>query len=365
MHLKKCILSNLEGNVLVRVDLNLPKNDTQLAKHPRVITTVNLLKQLIENDKITRIIIMSHRGRPSGFDENLSLQPYLSMLEQAIASNIFFVHGNILPSRHQVDGYPCKVVLLDNLRFHVGEEENDPTFAKQLATLGDVYINNAISVVHREHASVVAIIDQMPSDSCFAGPALISEIERLDALLSDPVRPFLVILGGAKPTDKLPLAIQLAQLADVIAVGGAFAMASPEGLAQLQLACALHDTRLILPSDLVQKDGLTMDIGPDSVSAICEAIKGAKTVFWNGPVGKFEEANFASGTQAIADCLHQEFIQRSEQGFTSVIGGGDTVQAFGDRLATFYCTGGGASMTYVASGCKLSKLPGLRKLIAH
>ena len=362
--------------VFVRADLNVPLRDGRITDDTRVRASLPTLRRLLEAG--ARVMVASHLGRPKGVAKpELSLRPVAPRLAELLGRGVSFCEDCIGPEARRAvselgDG---QLLLLENLRFHAGEEANDPDFARALAQLADVYVNDAFGTAHRAHASTAGITERV-SDVA-AGDLLADELEHL-RVVRQPVRPLLVVLGGAKVSDKLAVLEALAPHADVLAIGGAMSytfmaargeaigdsLFEPERVpdAKRILAAAEASGRtLLLPTDHVvaQKvedgaetrvvpeipDGwLGVDIGPETAERYAAAIAEAKTFFWIGPMGVFEIPAFAAGTARVARAA-------AESAATTVVGGGDSLaainqQGVGDRI-THLSTGGGASLEYV------------------
>jgi phosphoglycerate kinase len=352
--------------VLVRADFNVPLSDGRIDDDMRIRAALPTVKWLQEHG--ATVTVCSHLGRPKGEpDDRYSMAPVRERLEQ-LAS----------------DGEIGEVELMENLRFDPGEEANDPAFVDRLVEGQDLYVNDAFGAAHRAHASVVGPPARLPSA---AGRLLAREVEVLGGLLEDPGKPFVAVLGGAKVSDKLGVISALLEQADTLLIGGAMAftffvaMGHEVGDSLLEAdwvdRCKglLDDAgdRIKLPTDVnavasddgdgetramgrdIDEGWKALDIGPDSSAEFAEVIAGAGTVFWNGPMGVFEDERFADGTkavaQAVADC----------SGFT-VVGGGDSASAlakFGlDDQVDHLSTGGGASLEFIEQG----DLPGLEAL---
>ncbi|MDX6628791.1 MAG: hypothetical protein QOH00_1037 [Gaiellales bacterium] len=361
--------------VLCRVDFNVPLHDGVISDDTRIRAALPTIVALCERN--ARVILCAHRGRPAGADSACSLWPIRERLADLLGLPVAW-SGDCVGevAEHAVaevrDG---DVLLLENLRFHAGETANDPAFAAALAQLADVYVNDAFGAAHRAHASTEGVAHLLPAA---AGLLMRRELEALGGLLDAPERPFVVIAGGVKVADKIGVLEALAGTADAILIGGAmaFTFGAADGLAigdslhegeegqaealRARAAASEHDCELALPVDVVagrefsadtevdvqpfgwiQPGWMGLDIGPRSSAAYAQRIAGARTVFWNGPMGAFELAAFAAGTlavaRAVADC----------PGHT-VVGGGDSVAAvtqagLADRI-DHVSTGGGAGL---------------------
>ena len=362
--------------VLVRADLNVPLSNGTIRDDSRLRASVPTLRRLA--DAGARVIVMSHLGRPQGQRKpELTLRPLAPRLAERIGRGVSFceecIGEKVAAAVAELgDG---QILLLENLRFHAGEETNDAGFAADLAALADIYVNDAFGTAHRAHASTTGIASLL--DRAVAGDLLRSELEQL-RVVRDPERPLLVILGGAKVSSKLAVMEALAPHADVLAIGGAMAYTfiaaagKPTGAARVELdmledancvveAVRAAGRRLLIPTDhLVAKslqagaptrvvetipDGwIGVDIGPETARRYAEEAAKANTIFWNGPMGVFEIQDFAAGTARVAEAV-------ASSAATSVVGGGDSLAAIqqlgcGDRI-THLSTGGGASLEFV------------------
>ena len=375
--------------VIVRCDFNVPLNKAgEITDYIRITSAIPTIKYLIEHD--AKIILMSHLGRPAG-EPNMeySLQPVAEELDQLLQMNITFISSNRVVDdnvRQAVakmeDG---EVILLENVRFRKEETENDPEFAKELASLADIFVEDAFGAAHRAHASIEGIARYIPGVSGFL---LEREVKFLGNALDNPLRPFLAIMGGAKIGDKILVIEKLLDLVDSLIIGGGmaytFIKASGHEIGKslyeeekLDLAKMLikkakeKNVKLLLPLDIVAarefsnvvaftsvdvdkipKDMMGLDIGKNSIGLFVEEINRSETIFWNGPMGVFEMSNFAEGTFEIAKAM------AISKGVT-IIGGGDSAAAvlqFGlsDRM-THISTGGGASLEFIEG----RELPGI------
>jgi phosphoglycerate kinase len=350
--------------VLVRADLNVPLSDGRITDDFRIRAFRPTLDRLRERG--ARVIVCSHLGRPKGADPKYTLQPVAEELNAPLVTE----YGNV-PDE--------PLVLLENLRFHEGETKNDPAFVDLLVSMADAYVNDAFGSSHRAHASIVGPPAKLPSA---AGLLLAEEVANLSKLLDAAEHPYVVVIGGAKVADKIGVLTNLIERADRICIGGGMCFTFLKAQGAEIGASILDDTdvtgliatgKLLLPSDVVAAGSIDassgtvvpadsipvelagMDIGPESERSFAEAIDGAKTVFWNGPMGVFENDAFASGTKAVAAAM------ATTAGYT-VAGGGDAVAAlnkfgFADKL-DFVSTGGGASLEFLEG----KELPGIAAL---
>lgn len=321
--------------VLLRADLDVPIEDGKVGEDYRLKALLPTLEFLIEEE--ARVLVIGHAGRPEGRpDPRLSLKPVADCLTKLLDKEIEFF------SKPPAIGYQLSAVsMLENLRFWPGEERNDPAFAKELASLADFYVNESFAASHRAHASTFGVPKHLPA---YAGLRLEREVKELEGVLEDPARPLVFILGGAKTETKAPLVPAFAKVADRILLGGL-----------LMFERSLEKiSRVIFPVDAVE----TFDIGSESVKKFTKIIRDAKTVVWNGPLGKWEDPRYASGTRGIAEELASAVAK-------TIVGGGDTIaalSAFGllDKMS-YVSLGGGAMLEFLAG----KKLPGLTALGYH
>jgi phosphoglycerate kinase len=372
--------------VLVREDLNVPLKDGAITDDTRLRAAVGTLDDLSRRG--ARVVVMSHLGRPKGRPvPELSLRPVAARLAQVLDRPVGFAEDCVgepagLAVERLSEG---DVVLLENVRFHPGEEANDPEFARALAALGDVYVNDAFAASHRAHASVVGVARHLPA---YAGLLMLAELEALHRALDQPRRPLVAIVGGAKVSTKAGVLRFLLPKVDALLVGGAMANTffkaqgrevgasfvedealdtarevEREGGGKLVLpvdaVCARAmepgQETVVRPVDAVEPGWMILDVGPATVARFGEALQGAGTVVWNGPVGVFEIPEFAGGTRALGEAV-------AASGAYSLLGGGDTaaaVEALG--LAgrfSHVSTGGGATLEYMEG----RELPGIAVL---
>ncbi len=376
--------------VLMRVDFNVPQDDKlNITDDIRIVSAIPTIKYAI--DKGAKVILMSHLGRPKGGPEaKFSLKPAAERLSQLIGKSVIMAPDCIGPEvKKIVDAMKSgDVTLLENVRFYKEEEANDPNFAKQLAGLGDVYVNDAFGTAHRAHASTEGVTKFLPGVS---GLLVEKEIEYFEKAVSSPQKPYVAVLGGAKVSDKIEVIKNLMKEVDAILVGGGMAYtflkaqgveignskleADKVGLANEILKEALvKKVKLMLPVDHVVADKLDasaqakvtpdnkipvgmigLDIGPKTIKLFEAELKNAKTIVWNGPLGVFETDKFDKGSREIA-----KFI--AELKATTIIGGGDTAAAvakFGlEKKMSHISTGGGASLEYLEG----KVLPGIAAL---
>jgi phosphoglycerate kinase len=382
--------------VLLRADLNVPVKDGKVTDSTRIERLAPTIEALLQ--KGAKVVVMSHFGRPKGPDPVLSLRPLAEPLSRAIGGRpVHFAPDCIGPeAKRVVDALkPSEVALLENLRFHKGEEANDPAFAKQLAELGDAYVDDAFSAAHRAHASIEALAHLLPAA---AGKNMQMELEALGAALEHPRRPVIALVGGAKVSTKIDLLKFMTGKVDRLAIGGAmantflFAQGKPVGrsLCERDLAdtarailaeAEKQRCEVIVPEDAVTAEKLEpgvvtrtvgvnavpmnamiLDVGPQTVARIGAALEASNTLVWNGPVGAFETPPFDRATIAIA----RKVAELTKAGrLMSVAGGGDTVAALAaagvtDDL-TYVSTAGGAFLEWLEG----RELPGVKALTVN
>jgi len=376
--------------VLVRVDFNVPLNEKrEVTDDTRIVMSLPTIRFLLEQG--ARVILVSHLGRPKGGPKDeLKMNPVALKLEQLLGYKVQKADDCIGESVAQManklkDG---EVLLLENVRFYPQEEANDPEFARSLASLADIYVNDAFGTAHRAHASTAGVAAFLPA---YAGFLMEKELESLGEKLNHPVRPFLAILGGAKVSSKIGVIQKLIEKVDVLLIGGGMSYTFIKALGYEVGTSLLEESMIeeakkimdmakekrvdfILPDDFIVasegKEGVPIqviawnqipanmggfDIGPKTIEKFGQAIMKAKTIFWNGPVGLFEVKSFSTGTVEIAKKVAQS-------GAVSVVGGGDTIAAINQagvaNAITHISTGGGASLEFVEG----RKLPGVEVL---
>lgn len=377
--------------VIVRVDFNVPldKKSLDITDDSRIKGALPTIQYLIAND--AKVILMSHLGRPDGKAKNeLRLDPAGKRLSELLARKVTKLNDCIGPEAEKAvsEMKPKDVVLLENLRFYPEEEENDPEFAKKLASLADIFVNDAFGTCHRAHASTEGITKYLPS---VAGFLVNKEIKYFEEAVTNPVKPYIAILGGAKVSDKIGVITNLMDKVDAILIGGAMAYtflkseginigkskleADKVDLAKDILSKAkAKNVRILLPVDHVVADKVDaaadteiintreipdgkigLDIGPKTITEFEKVLKGSKTVVWNGPVGFFEIKPFSKGTEELA-----RFLTTIKA--TTIIGGGDTAAAIYELglegKMSHISTGGGASLEYMEG----KTLPGIAAL---
>ena len=381
---------NVKGKkVIIRVDFNVPLDASFNITDDRRIAAALPTIQSALSSGASKVILMSHLGRPkgTGFEKEFSLAPVAKRLQELLKEKVLLLNDCVGTAvKEAIAKSSERVVLLENLRFHKAEEKNDPAFAKELASLADIYINDAFGTAHRAHASTAGITTYLPS---VAGLLIEKELQYLGNAINNPKRPLVVILGGAKVSDKIELIKNLIPKANSIIVGGgmAYTFLKAQGISignsklekdKVDLARELMEqakkagVEFALTTDFVITQSFTsddckisdvipdgwesLDIGPKTIKRYEAILAKAKTVVWNGPLGVFERDAYAKGTRAIADYL------ASLKDVTVIIGGGDSAAAvskFGleDKM-THISTGGGASLEFLEG----KELPGIAAL---
>ena len=382
---------NVTGKrVLVRCDFNVPMEDGRITDDNRIVGALPTIKYLLAHN--ARVILCSHMGRPKGeFNPKYTLAPVAKRLSELLGKDVALAADVVGPDA-QAKAAALKdgeVLLLENVRFHKEEEKHDPAFAKQLASLAEIYVNDAFGTAHRAHASTAGVADYLPA---VCGYLIEKEISVMGGALNNPTRPFVAILGGAKVADKLKVIENLLTKVDTLIIGGgmAYTFLAAQGKG---IGTSLYDAekldyckdmlkkaeekgvKLLLPVDTVvasafpdpidapveteivcssaiPADKMGLDIGPKTRELFAEAAKTAKTVIWNGPMGVFENDALAKGTIAVAAAL-------AESDATTIVGGGDSAAAveklgFADKI-THISTGGGASLEFLEG----LELPGI------
>lgn len=380
---------------LVRVDFNVPMADGKVADDTRLRAAIPTIKTL--QGKGAKVILLAHFGRPKGKrDESQTLAPVALALQHILGQPVAFgtdCAGDEVKA--QIDALPpASVILLENTRFHAGEEKNDPALAQQMAALGDLYVNDAFSAAHRAHASTEGLARLLPA---YAGKSMEAELDHLEKALGDPQRPVLAVVGGAKVSTKIDLLENLVNKVDALAIGGAMAntFLCAKGLEVGKSLCErdLTDTanrilaaaekagcKILLPSDVVvaQKfeanaphqtvkaahvaaEDIILDAGAETVAHLADAMRAAKTLIWNGPLGAFETPPF---DRATVDAARAAGALAKAGKLIAVAGGGDTVAALNHAGAagqfTFVSTAGGAFLEWMEG----KALPGVEALKA-
>ena len=378
--------------ILLRCDFNVPQDKAtgEITSDKRIVAALPTIRYLL--DKGAAVIACSHLGKPKGeWKEKLSLAPVAKRLSELLGQEVIFAK-DIVGKDAKAKAAALKggeIMLLENLRFDIREEKNDPSFAKELASMAELYVSDAFGTVHRAHASTAGVAAFLPAVS---GLLVAKELEIMGGALENPKRPFVAVLGGAKVSDKIGVINNLLEKADTIIIGGgmAYTFAKAQGgeigkslceSDKLDYALEMiekakkNGVKLLLPTDTVAADSFSndakrmvvstmnipadyegMDIGPDTTNVFCDAVKGAGTVVWNGPMGVFEFENFAAGTRAMAQAL-------ADSGAVTIVGGGDSAAAveqmgFADKI-THISTGGGASLEFLEG----LELPGVACLL--
>jgi phosphoglycerate kinase len=368
--------------VLVREDLNVPMSKEGITDDSRIRAAVPTLTHLAERGAM--VIVMSHLGRPKGVDPALSLRPVAKALSKSLGREVQFAEDCVGEVARSAVGRlrPGNVLLLENVRFHPEDEANDPEFARRLASLGELFVNDAFAASHRAHASVVGVAKHLPA---YAGELMEAELTALHDALDEPKRPLVAVVGGAKVSTKVGVLRHLLQKVDALLIGGAMANTffkaegypTGSGLVEdsalddarqvaekgdkkvvlpVDLVCAKRmeagEPRRVMPATAVEAGWMALDIGPRSVAEFGKHIAGAKTIVWNGPMGVTEISDFAEGTRAVGEAI-------ATSGAYSLVGGGDTVAAIESLgLAgrfSHVSTGGGATLEYLEG----KQLPGV------
>jgi phosphoglycerate kinase len=380
---------DLKGKrVFIRVDFNVPlqkneKGDMEITSDKRIKASLATIQYALDHG--AGVILASHLGRPKGkVNPDMSLKPCAARLQELLGKPVKMAPDCVGPEVEALKPAPGEVLLLENLRFHPEEEKNDPEFAKKLAALCDVYVNDAFGSAHRAHASTEGMIRFVPQAA--AGLLMDKELKYLGMATTNPARPCIAILGGAKVSDKIEVIENLGKIVDRLLIGGAMAytflkaQGLPTGKSlveedKVELAGKLLADlggKLMLPVDhvvvseiaagaanevvdTIPEGKIAVDIGPKTIAAFSQVIAGAKTVIWNGPMGIFEKPPFDKGTVALAKAV-------AGSGATSVVGGGDSEKAIkaagvADKIS-HVSTGGGASLEFLAG----IKLPGVAAL---
>jgi phosphoglycerate kinase len=391
MQLKSIQEVDLKGKkVVARFDFNVPLSKTE----PRTITDTSRIDQALPTIRLilekgaSKLTLISHLGRPDGQpNPKYSLEPVAEYLAQKLGQDVILSESAVDNGVKNLLNLPeTKIVLLENIRFIAGEEKNDMELAEKLSQYGDIYVNDAFGAAHRKHSSTYAI-NAFFKNRSYPGLLMKKEIDSLSSLLDKPAKPFIAIIGGAKVSDKIKTIEKMMVLVDTLLIGGAMAypflkakgakvgksLCSDEDVALAkQLLAADKGGKIQLPKDHIvanslegeaipcagldiPEDKMGLDIGPLTIQSYADHIKTAKTIFWNGPMGLFENKNFAKGTMSIAHTIaHTKAF--------SVVGGGDSVAAVQEsgeaEKFSHVSTGGGASLEYIEKG----ELPGVQAL---
>ena len=377
--------------VIVRCDFNVPQDETgRITDDKRIVAALPTIKYLLEHN--AAVILCSHLGRPKGeFKMKYSLAPVAERLSELLGKEVKLAKDVIgEDAKKLASELKCgEAMLLENVRFHKEEEKNDPAFAKELASMAEIYVNDAFGTAHRAHASTAGIADYLPA---VCGFLINKEISIMGKALANPVRPFVAILGGAKVSDKIGVINNLIEKCDTIIIGGGMSYTFMKAMGKEIGTSLCEDDKLDLAKDLMAKaeakgvklllpidtvcadhfaadatpvvyeagalpaDMMGLDIGPKTVELFSEAVKDAGTVVWNGPMGVFENPTLAAGTIAVARAL-------AETDATTIIGGGDSAAAvmqlgYADQI-THISTGGGASLEFMEG----KELPGVACLL--
>lgn len=377
---------DLKGKrVFIRVDFNVPlaPGGQEITSDKRIQASLPTIQYALEQG--AGVVLASHLGRPKGKpNPEMSLKPVAKRLAELLGRPVKIAPDCVGPEVEAMLPAPGEVLLLENLRFHAEEEKNDAGFSKQLAALGDLYVNDAFGSAHRAHASTAGMIQFMPKAA--AGLLMDKELEYLGKATRNPERPCVAILGGAKVSDKIEVISNLVKIVDQLLIGGAMAYTfmkakgEPTGKSLVEddkvgLASELlssHAAKIVLPTDhvvaaelkegaanevvkTIPEDKMGLDIGPETIVTYSQILAKAKTVIWNGPMGVFEKPPFDKGTVALAKAV-------AESGATSVVGGGDSEKAIKSAGVTkqisHVSTGGGASLEFLSG----IELPGVAAL---
>ncbi len=376
---------------LIRVDFNVPLNDKfEITDDTRMRATIPTIKKVLTGGG--SVILMSHLGRPKGIEEKYSLKHIVKHLETLLGISVKFADDCVGESARTLSAglKPGEVLLLENLRFYKEEEAGNEAFAGKLATLGDVWINDAFGTAHRAHASTAVIAKFFPMDKLF-GYVMKNELDSVDKVMKNPERPFTAIMGGSKVSSKIDIIMNMLGKVDNLIVGGGMTYTFKKALGghvgnsiceedKLDVALDImkkakkNGVNLVLSDQAVIGDDFSenantkvcdsmnipdgwegLDIGPETRKRFAEIIEKSKTILWNGPVGVFEIPKFAEGTKAVAESI----AKATERGAFSLIGGGDSVAAitqfgFADKVS-YVSTGGGALLEYIEG----KDLPGI------
>ena len=378
--------------IILRLDLNVPLIEKKIQDKSRILMSLPFLKDLVK--KKAKIIIISHLGRPKGVKNNeLSLTPIYKFLKEQLETNVFFFMGEINDETKSKFSYlkEGEIILLENIRFYEGENKNDDSFAKKLASLGDIYINDAFSCSHREQASIHKITKYVKES--YAGPLLKKEVAAINLIIQSKKKPVTCIIGGSKISTKINVIINLIKNVNNIIIVGAMAnnfltfkgfivgkslteKNTTAVVKKIYLEAKKHNCNIFTPEDCcvstdfkgsgktkelnsISKEEMILDIGPKTVKNIENIIDQSNTVLWNGPAGYFENKNFLNGTLAIAKKISNNTANKS---LISILGGGDTISAINNSehkfVFTHLSTAGGAFLEFLEG----KDLPGLNVL---
>ncbi len=388
----KYFSDNLEvqnKRIILRLDLNVPLHEKKIQDNSRILLTLPFLKDLVR--KKAKIIIISHLGRPKGERSNeFSLTPIYKYLKENLKTNVYFYAGDINEETKSKFSYlkEGEIILLENIRFFEGENKNDDDFAKKLASLGDMYINDAFSCSHRKQTSIHKITKYI--DECYAGPLLKREIEAINSIIKNKKKPVTCIIGGSKISTKINVINNLIKNVNNIVIVGAMAnnflifkgfvvgkslieKETKETISKIYVEAKKYNCNILIPEDCrvsndfkstgkikitdsIDKDEIILDIGPKTIKNIYNIIDQSQTVLWNGPAGYIENKNFLHGTLAIANKISEITNKKS---LISIVGGGDTISAINkskDKFVfTHLSTAGGAFLEFLEG----KDLPGL------
>ncbi|MBI2564946.1 phosphoglycerate kinase [Candidatus Woesearchaeota archaeon] len=368
--LKKANIHNKK--IILRVDFNVPLKGSKIVDDSRIKAALPTIKYLVKNKNI--ILLLSHLGKPEYPDPDYCIEPIAKHLSTLLKKQVIFVRNPTEAKQRLSNAKFGDVLMLENIRFFPGETKNTGGFANSIASLGDVYVNDAFAACHREHATIVSVPKMLPS---YAGFLIEKEVIELSKLFK-PKKPFMLLLGGAKVSTKIELLSSLGSNVSEILVGGAmaFTFLKAQGYfvgksfvedSEIQTAKdLLKQYKIILPLDVVtekdivaidniSEDQAGFDIGPKTVQLFCDYLLKAKTVFWNGPLGLYENEKFQRGTFTVAKSL-------AKQKSCRIVGGGDTVAAISElnlvKKFSHVSTGGGAALAFLAK----KTLPGIEVL---
>lgn len=350
--------------MLLRADFNVPLEKGRVRDDSRIRRTLPTIRWLLGRG--AKVVVVTHLGRPQSADRSLSLAPVAKRLARLSGEKVYFVREPIFAAKEVVEGCPPKsLILLENIRFYRGEEKNDIKFSRMLAGLADIFVNDAFAAAHRASASLVGVTKYLPA---YAGFLLRDELTALDKIQKSRLRPLVVIVGGVKLKDKLPVIKKFLPKADLILTGGGVANTLAKA-AGINVGRSVYDSSLLgeaknllknpkvmVPVDWRKANGVILDIGPNTAAIYGERIGRARLILWNGPLGRIEDPRFRAGSVAVALA-----ISRNRRAF-SVIGGGETAELVNqlklERKLSFVSTGGGAMLEYLAG----KKLPALEAL---